>query len=95
MLEISALQFSSASMTACGAPGCKNPDKIQEAVEKIMGTNGIATAALGFGGVVAAATAALGAGLDPTSTAMAAMAGATASVMGGFPKHKDKGNGRA
>lgn len=78
-------------MTACGAPDCKNPDAIQQAVVKIMGTHGMATAAMGFGGVVAAATAALGAGLDPTSTAMAAMAGATASVMGGFiPKQRKR-----
>lgn len=95
MLEMSALRFSSASMTACGAPGCKRPDKIQEAAAKIMGINGMVPGALSFGCVVVAASAALGAGLDPTSTAMAAMAGATTCVMGGFNPSKGKGNKRS
>lgn len=97
-LAVDDMRFKSASMVSCGVAGCKEPYKVYEAVSKMVGINGIATAAFGLGGIVAAAYAVIGAGPDPTSTAIGAMAAASVSTMsgvkGGLKKPK-KDNGRS
>lgn len=83
-------QFSQASVTGAGV-SADNPRRadIMGALEQIVGANGIAAHALGFGATAAAATALLASGVSPAIAGTAALTGVVASVLS-----PSKGSGR-